>query len=173
MDDKNKFEIKLGEQPKKFIDDILDRKDKKAFYKITDTIKKLQEDPLSISVPIINHYDEDLLQRLWSYKGKIINKLSHRKESPFGLDKPDKLDLGVLNVGIEDTLISCYEASIFYNAKKISVKSFAEELKRGVYFNSAVFRNDAYEIRLSDNPPSKEFLIRSDAISIDNNIRKK
>ena len=182
MNDKNKFKIELGEQPKKYIDDILDRKDKKAFYEVTNAIKKIQEDPLNTLAPIIDYNDKDILQTLGSYKGKKINRLTNCKESPFGKDRHSKLDFGIINLEIEDLLISLYDASIFYDSKEISMKStvedftlksFIEGLKRGFYFNSAVFRDNAYEIRLSDNPPSKEFLIKSDGISISDNIRKK
>ena len=169
MNDKNKSEIKLGEQVKGAIDSTLDKKDSKAFYEITNAIKKIEENPILLNKmePIINYYDENLLQRLESYKGKIIDRL----RTCSSLVGPSKFEN--FGLGIEGTLIRFYDASILYNSKKISVESFIEDLKqgdlkRGLYLNFAIFRNDAYEIELSDKPLSKEFLIKSAAISMEN-----
>jgi len=96
--------IKLGEQVKEAIDNTLDRKDRKAFYEITNAIKKIEETPILLNKmePIISYYDENLLQRLESYKGKRIDRL----RTCNSLVGPSKFEN--FGLGIEGTLIHFY-----------------------------------------------------------------
>jgi hypothetical protein len=162
-DENEEYKVEMGENVKKFFDELVNKGDKETLKEFDKFFKKLKKNPYEIANPLISYYHEGLIQKLQSYKGQIVDKLI---ELQFTLPNNEVASFNFQLEANKD-IISFYGSNILCNNKMINLEGLIKDFKKGIYFNSTKFINNSYEIGLlSKDHSAKEFIIIPLAISL-------